>query len=315
MLKLEDTMAQFESAPHTAEALSQSNNSTSQFGERVKIVLALLAVYIIWGSTYLGLRIGLEGFPPFLLLGIRFFIAGALLYGILRLQGHAAPTRPQWKGATILGLFLLIGGNGTVTIAEQWVSSGLAALVVATMPLWVALFSGLLGRWPGWVEWLGLALGFVGIILLNFEGDMQSSPLGALILVGSAASWAFGTVWSRRLTLPEGMMASAAEMLTASPLLIIGGLLMGEQITEMPGIRPIGALVYLIVAALIAFSAYNYLLQKVRPSVATSYAYVNPVVAVGLGIWLANEHIGLMGLIAMPIILSGVALVLFNRKG
>jgi drug/metabolite transporter (DMT)-like permease len=298
----------------TPGLLGQLMGDRATLRDRAKIGLALLAVYLIWGSTYLGLQVALEGFPPFLLLGIRFMLAGGALYLWLRAHGAPAPSRPQWKGGALLGIFLLVGGNGGVTVAEQWVASGLAALVVATMPLWAALFSGLLGRWPGRLEWAGLALGFVGIVLLNLESDMRANPLGALILIVSAASWAFGTVWSKRLTLPEGLMAGAVEMLTAGSLLLTAGLLTGERISAMPSARPLLAMIYLIVAALIAFSAYNYLLRRVRPAIATSYAYVNPPVAVALGIWLAGEQIGAGGLLAMLVILAGVGLVMLKRK-
>lgn len=281
---------------------------------RLSIALALLAVYLIWGSTYLGIRVALEGFPPFLMAGVRFLVAGGVLYIWLRARGAPAPSRAQWAGGALLGMLLLVGGNGGVTFAEQWVASGLAALGVATVPLWAALFAGLLGRWPGRVEWLGLALGFVGVALLNLEGDLRAQPIGALILALAAASWAFGTVWSRRLTMPTGLMASAVQMLAAGPALLLAGLASGERVTSLPGSRPLLALGYLIVAALIAFSAYNYLLRRVRPALATSYAYVNPPVAVGLGVWLAGESIGGSGLLAMVVILAGVALVMIGAR-
>ena len=281
---------------------------------RLGVVLALLAVYLIWGSTYLGIRVALEGFPPFLMAGVRFLIAGGVLYGALRARGAPAPSRAQWGGGALLGMLLLAGGNGGVTFAEQWVASGLAALGVATVPLWAALFAGLLGRWPGRVEWLGLALGFAGVVLLNLEGDLRAQPIGALILALAAASWAFGSVWSRRLALPDGLMASAVQMLAAGPALLLAGLISGERIASLPATRPLLALGYLIVAALIAFSAYNYLLRRVRPALATSYAYVNPPVAVGLGVWLAGEQIGGSGLVAMVVILAGVALVMIGAR-
>jgi drug/metabolite transporter (DMT)-like permease len=282
--------------------------------DKLWIGLALLAVYLIWGSTYLGIRVALEGFPPFLMAGVRFAIAGGALYLWLRARGAPAPSRAQWGGGALLGLLLLAGGNGGVTFAEQWVASGLAALSVATVPLWAALFAGLLGHWPGRIEWLGLALGFAGVVLLNLEGDMRAQPLGALILALAAMSWAFGTVWSRRMTLPAGLMSSAVGMLAAGPMLLLLGLASGERITSLPAARPLLALGYLIVAALFAFSAYNYLLRRVRPALATSYAYVNPPVAVALGVWLAGERIGSHGLLAMLVILAGVALVMLGGK-
>jgi drug/metabolite transporter (DMT)-like permease len=280
----------------------------------VGIGLALLAVYLIWGSTYLGIRVALEGFPPFLMAGVRFLFAGTVLYLVLRVRGAPAPSRTQWAGGALLGVLLLVFGNAGVTFAEQWVSSGLAALGVATVPLWAALFAGLLGRWPGKLEWAGLALGFLGIVLLNLEGDMRANPAGALILLLAAASWAFGTVWSRRLTLPEGLMASAVEMLVAGALLLPIALITGERMSGPPPARALLALGYLIVAALVAFSAYNYLLRRVRPALATSYAYVNPPVAVALGVGLAGERIGGSGLLAMLVILAGVGLVMLGRE-
>lgn len=298
----------------SASAPSLAPENSTSVNQKLTIALALLAVYIIWGSTYLGILFAIESYPPLLMLGIRFSIAGSIFYGILRWRGLPKPTRNEWKGAAILGAFLLGGGNGLVTITEQWVSSGLAALVVGTMPLWAALFSGLFGRWPSLQEWLGLLLGFIGIVLLNFESDLRANPLGAFLLILSAASWAFGSVYSKRLSLPKGMMSSAAQMLVVGPGFLILGALSGERITQTPSMLATSALIYLIVAALLAFSAYNYLLQNVRPAVATSYAYVNPAIAVGLGILFAGESIGILGLIAMGIIIAAVVLVLLKRK-
>lgn len=279
------------------------------------IWLALITVYIIWGSTYLAIRIGLEGFPPFLMAGIRFVLAGGLMFAFLRLRGEPNPTRKQWGAGALVGILLLVGGNGMVTFAEQWVASGLAALAIATVPIFAALFAGLWGKWPSGREWIGLGIGFVGVVLLNFEGDMRANPLAALALLFATASWALGSVWSRYLPMPKGMMGSATEMLAAGAALLVLGFSTGEQITAVPGPRPLFALIYLVIfGSIIAFTAYTYLLQKVRPSIATSYAYVNPVVAVGLGVGLANEHVGWIGLIAMPVILIGVAIVVLSRS-
>ena len=284
-------------------------------GQSLSVWLALLAVYVIWGSTYLAIRFAIEGFPPFLMAGIRFIIAGGLMFILMRWRGEPIPTRKEWGGAAIVGLLLLVGGNGMVTFAEQWVASGLAALSIATVPIFAALFAGIWGRWPTRREWLGLGVGLVGVILLNMEGDMRANPLGALALLFATVSWAFGSVWSRYLPMPRGMMGSAIEMLAGGVVLLGLGFATGEHITSMPGLRPILALLYLIVfGAIIAFTAYNFLLQRVRPSLATSYAYVNPVVAVALGVGLAGEQVTLFGLIAMPIILAGVGIVVLARS-
>src|SRR2546421_2683807 len=214
-------------------------------GKSVSVWLALLAVYVIWGSTYLAIRFAIEGFPPFLMAGIRFVLAGGLMFVFLRLRGEPIPTRKEWGAAALVGLLLLVGGNGMVTVAEQWVASSLAALAVATVPIFAALFAGIWGRWPTRREWLGLGIGLAGVILLNMEGDMRANPLGALALLFATVSWAFGSVWSRYLPMPKGMMGSAIEMLTGGVVLLGLGFVTGEQITSMPGPRPILALLYL----------------------------------------------------------------------
>lgn len=281
---------------------------------RLGVGLALLAVYLIWGSTYLAIRITLESFPPFRMAGIRFVIAGSTLYLLLRLRGAAAPQPRQWAGAALVGALLLVGGNGGVIFAEQWVASGLAALGIATVPIWAALFAGLWGRWPTRGEWLGLGIGFVGVVLLNLDGNLRASPLGAITLLGAAMSWALGTVWSRRLSLPDGLMSSAAQMLTAGGLFLLISLLRGERLAALPSARSLLALLYLIVfGALVAFSAYTYLLNHVKPALATSHAYVNPIVAVALGVGIAGERITGVAIAAMLVILSGVGLLALSK--
>ena len=280
----------------------------------VAVWLSLLAVYIIWGSTYLAIRFAIQGFPPFLMAGIRFVLAGGIMYAFLRMRGAPNPRLKEWRGAAIVGLLLLVGGNGMVSFAEQWVASGLAALTLATIPIFAALFAGIWGKWPTGREWLGLGVGLVGVALLSLEGDMRANPLGALTLLFATASWALGSVWSRYLTMPKGAMGSAAEMLVGGVVLLVLGLGTGEQITAVPAIGPVLALLYLVVfGSIVAFTAYSYLLQRVRPALATSYAYANPAVALALGIGLAGEQVTLFGLIALPVILVGVAIVMFAR--
>ena len=282
---------------------------------RIALILALLAVYIIWGSTYLAIRYTLESFPPFLMAGARFLLAGALLFLLARRRGSPAPTRAQWGGAALVGGLLLVSGNGVVVFAEQSVSSSLTALVLAVVPIWAALIAGLWGQWPARREWLGLLLGFAGIVLLNLEGDMRANRLGAALLLTATISWALGSVWSRRLPLPSGLMASAAEMLAAGAMLSLLSLASGERMAAPPTTHALLAFLYLIVfGAIVAFSAYGYLLRHARPALATSYAYVNPVVAVALGVGLAGERVTLVGLLAMVVILAGVALVATAKK-
>lgn len=281
---------------------------------RVGVALALLAVYVIWGSTYLAIRYTLTGFPPFLMAGLRFTIAGTLLIGWARWRGAALPSRREWRNAALIGALLLVGGNGVVVFAEQWVTSSVAALMLATVPIWTALLSGMMGRWPGRAEWAGLLLGFVGIVLLNLEGNLRASPLGAAALLFAAISWSFGSLLGRRLALPPGLMGSGAEMLCAGLALALISLGLGERMAGLPNPTALAAFAYLITfGALVAFSAYGYLLKHARPAAATSYAYVNPVVAVLLGVGLAGEAIDALGIVAMIIILAAVGLVLLAR--
>jgi drug/metabolite transporter (DMT)-like permease len=282
---------------------------------RIKVVLALMTLYLAWSSTYLAIRISLEDFPPFFTAGFRYMVVGAGMYFFLRYKGSAVPGRPQWLGSAAVGAFLLLGGTGGVVYAQQWVGSGTAALVIATTPLWTVLFAGIWKQWPQRPEWIGLALGFAGIVLLNIDGDLRAHPAGAALLVLSAASWSFGSVLSLRLSLPPGMMASAAQMLCGGALVLVVGIFSGERIPVSVSARSAAAMVYLaLFGSLLGYTAYTFLLKNVRPALATSYAYVNPVLAVLLGIWLAGERITGTGVIAMFVILTGVVLVIAGQR-
>lgn len=282
---------------------------------RVLIPLALFALYVIWGSTYLGIRYALESYPPFLLAGVRFLCAGVALYSFLRLRGMAPPTRLQWRNAAFTGLLLLGFGNGLVCFAEERVSSGIAAVAVASMPLFAALFAGMYGEWPNRRESVGLTIGFAGVIVLNLGSSLSGSRFGALALLVAAMCWAFGSAWSRRREMPPGPMNTAAQMLCASIALLIFGFASGEHLPAHPTARATLAVVYLAVfGSLIAFSAYLYVLKHARPALATSYAYVNPPVAVLFGMLLAGEHVGPYDLAGMAIILLGVLVITLAKQ-
>jgi drug/metabolite transporter (DMT)-like permease len=282
---------------------------------RLLIPLALFALFVIWGSTYLGIRFALESYPPFLLAGVRFLCAGVAMYGFLRLRGMAAPTFPQWRNAAFTGLLLLGMGNGLVCFAEERVSSGIAAVSVASMPLFAALFSGMYGQWPNRRESIGLAIGFAGVIVLNLGSSLSGSPVGALALLVAAACWAFGSVWSRGRDMPPGPMNTAAQMLCASVALLLTGVAGGEHLPAHPTLQATLALAYLAVfGSIIAFSAYLYVLKHARPALATSYAYVNPPVAVLFGVLLAGEHVGPYDLAGMAIILVGVGAITLAKQ-
>jgi drug/metabolite transporter (DMT)-like permease len=275
------------------------------------LIAAFFALYVIWGSTYLVIRIGVEYWPPLLLAGIRFVIAGTLMYAFLRWRGAPAPTWAQWKAAGIIGVLLLACGNGGVSVAEHMgVASGVAALAVATVPLFTLLCGYFWGARNTRLEWAGIVLGMIGIAMLNLGSNLQSSPLGAALLIFAAATWAFGSVWSKHLPLPQGAMASAVQMLVGGVVLLIGSAVSGEHLEKVPPIEGWAALAYLTVfGSIIAFNAYMYLLKHVRPAAATSYAYVNPAVAVLLGIVFVGETIGIEEALAMLVIISAVVLI------
>jgi len=284
-------------------------SSQRAHADRGRIVASMLALYFIWGSTFLAIRLALPGFPPLMMSGLRFVCAGGIFYLVLRLRGEPRPSRVEWFAAFRVGT-LLICGNALVVVAEQWVSSGVAAVAIASVPLWSVLFAGLWGRWPGKGEWVGLAVGLVGVALLQSGGELRASPAGAIVLLLSAITWALGSMWSRRLPIPSGLMAAATEMLTGGAVLLCVAVLRGERMAAMPGVQPLAAFVYLVVfGSIVAYSAYTYLLAKVRPALATNYAYVSPVVAVLLGALVAGERVTGVAVAALVLILAGVAIV------
>ncbi|MES2012600.1 MAG: drug/metabolite exporter YedA [Pseudomonadota bacterium] len=275
------------------------------------IVLALFCTYFIWGSTYLAIRFGIESFPPFLMAGMRFGVAGLILYGVMRYLGMPNPTRQQWLGASVVGILLPAFGNGTVCYVQQTISSSVAALSIATAPIWMAIFSSIWGHKITTREWLGIAIGFVGIVLLNVGGSLHGDLTSALLLIFAAASWSFGSVWGKRLAMPQGLMASAAQMLVGGLVLLLVSAVQGEAWPQNISQKSWAAMLFLIVlGSLVAYSAYQYLLKTVRPLVASSNTFVNPVVAFSVGIWLADEQVTHMEFIALAVILVGVFLVL-----
>lgn len=277
---------------------------------RWAIPLALLAVYLIWGSTYLGIRVALTGFPPFVLAAIRFLVAGSVLYAGLRVSGTPAPTRRQWRNAAITGVLLLLLGNGLVCFAEQDVASGVAAVAIASEPLFVALWLFAFRERPSRGEIAGLVVGFIGVVMLNSGGALKAAPWAALALVVATAAWAFGSIWSRKQDMPAGAMNVAAQMLCATPATALVAWLAGERVPMHPPTASLLALGYLIVfGSIIGFSAYLYLVKHARPALTASYAYVNPPVAVLLGAAFLGEPVGTHELAGMLVILAGVALI------
>lgn len=275
------------------------------------VIAALFCTYFIWGSTYLAIRFGIESFPPFLMAGLRFTVAGLLLYLAMRYLGIPNPTRQQWMGAAVVGLLLPALGNGTVCYVQQTVSSSIAALAIATAPIWMAIFSAIWRHKITTKEWLGIAIGFFGIVLLNLGGSLQGDWVSALLLIFAAASWSFGSVWGKHLAMPQGLMGAACQMLVGGAILMIASACAGEAWPANITPKSWGAMLFLIVlGSLVAYSAYQYLLKTVRPLVASSNTFVNPVVAFVVGIWFAGEQVTANEYAALAIILIGVFLVL-----
>jgi drug/metabolite transporter (DMT)-like permease len=280
------------------------------------VVVSLFLVYVVWGSTYFAMRVALDAFPPFLMCGSRFVSAGGLLFLALRLRGDAAPTARQWGASAIVGFLLLMCGNGLVAIAERTIDSGVAATVVATVPLWAAGIAAAWGERASRTELLGLLLGFGGVVVLRRGGSLGVSghQIDALAILVAPISWALGSVWSRHLPLPEGLMATAAQMLTGGAILLTASLLRGEGLPSHVTVTAVSAVSYLVVfGSIIAFSAYGHLLRNTSPAVATSYAYANPIVALMIGAVWNHEGFTTTKALACVLTLLGVAMVLVGK--
>jgi len=287
---------------------------------RLRVALAFLSIYTIWGSTYLAIRFAIETFPPFLMAAIRFLIAGGVLYVWMRLRGAPRPTRANWKAATIVGGLLLLGGNGVVVKAEQVFPSGLTAVLITTVPIWMVLVE-LLRKdriVPTLHVVLGLILGFGGVVLLVGPGDLAGSgglnPLWAGVLILASLSWAIGSVYSRKASLPRTpLLGSGMEMLTGGALLLVASLVSLEWVGFQPSnlsVLSLVSFIYLVVfGSLIGFSSYVWLLTKTTTARVSTYAYVNPVVAVFFGYFLAGEQLTLRTLLASTVIVIAVVVI------
>ncbi|HEU5399393.1 MAG TPA: EamA family transporter [Gammaproteobacteria bacterium] len=284
-----------------------------------RIALGFAAVYILWGSTYLGIRFAVASIPPLLMAGTRFFAAGCILYALVRRRGAARPTFTHWRSAVILGGLLLLGGNGLVSIAEQTVPSGIAALIVAAVPFWMVLLNAAEQRTqPKLSVIAGLVLGIVGLAVLVLPGNSagHADPLGVGLLLAASFSWAVGSLYAPRAHLPAStFLGIAMEMVAGGVLLWIVGLATGESVTlHANGItlKSALALAYLTVfGSLLGFSAYVWLLKVTTPARASTYAFVNPVIAVILGWALAGEMLDARILLAGAVIVAAVCIIMY----
>lgn len=289
----------------------------------LQVTLGFGAIYLIWGSTYLGIRYAVETIPPLLMMGIRHSAAGLLVYTWARRTGVTAPNWRQWRFAVIAGAMLFLGGHGLLAWAEQKVPSGLAALLCATLPLWTVLLAYVDGteRRLGSKAWIGILLGFAGVAVL-IGPDAFTQHLDVLAAGGAIASalvWVMGTAYTRRVAMPSSKILSASmQMISGGVLLLIAGALSGEirhlQLASLT-LRSVAALAYLIVfGSIVAFTAYTWLVSVSSPSRLSTYAYVNPVIAVILGWAVAGEALGVRTIAATAIIVGGVILVTTRRK-
>lgn len=287
-----------------------------------RVVLAFLAMYIIWGSTYLAIRWGIESIPPFLMIGIRFMIGGVALYWLARWRGAPKPTRREWRAAALPGILMLAGGTGLVAYAEQWVPSGLTALLVATVPLWIVLMDWARpnGYRPGLPTVGGLLLGFAGVALLLSPGFGGQDPIdlfGAVIVLFATTLWASGSLVSRHTIDSHPITGMAMRMITGAAVLIVAAGAMGEwgqfSLTGIT-LKSWLALWYQIVFGTVAFMAYLWLLKVSTPAKAATYAYVNPAVALLLGAFLADEPVTLQIGLASLIIIAAVAIIVTRRQ-
>lgn len=292
---------------------------------RTALLIAFAAIYLIWGSTYLGIRIAVETMPPFLMAGTRFLLAGGILFAFLKLRGAAAPTSFQWRANIVIGIFLLLGGNGLVVWAEQTIPSGITALLIGVSPLFIVLTEW---AWPGGARptpltMFALLLGFAGVTWLAApwedaaHGGIQSA--GVIAILVACVSWAIGSIYSRHVKHgADAFMAAAIQMLGGGAALLAAGLVHGDFGKFDPALISAKAWVafaYLVSAgSLIGFSTFVWLMKHSTPARVSTYAYVNPVVAVFLGWWLLDEPIGPRTLVASAVIIASVAIITVQKS-
>jgi drug/metabolite transporter (DMT)-like permease len=295
--------------------------------KKVWIIVAFAALYLIWGSTYLGIRFAIETIPPFLMAGTRYFLAGLIMFAIARTQGPLRSTWADWRTASIIGGCLILGGNGGVTMSEKFIDSGLASLIVATVPIYITLLGWLVGmaQRPKPIVWMGLAGGFVGVAILlgpalRFSSNGGNRPaIGISILLCSSFIWSAGSLYSRIAKGEDSpVLAAAQQMLCGGLLLILASLLIGESSRFHPdeiSTLSLGAFAYLVlIGAIVGFTAYIWLLRHCDPAKVVTYAYVNPIVAVLLGAAFAGETLSARTLIAAALIIGSVALVITAQQ-
>ena len=309
------------------QEVTKTNQNAKHFS--ILLIAAFAAVYIFWGSTYLAIKYAIETLPPFLMAGSRFIFAGSLLYVWARLwKDYEKPSFKHWRTSFIVGTLLLLGGNGGVVLAQHYISSSLAALLVATEPFWIVLLSWLWlkGSRPNWKVALGLLVGFIGVyVRIGGQGGYSAESgsgqiLGAFFVIAAAFSWATGSMYGLRATTPKSSALTAGmQMLSGGLVLTLVGIFKGEWTNfniAAVSANSWFALVYLIIfGSLIGFTAYSWLLKNAQPAMVATYAYVNPVIAVFLGWLIAGESFTTQMLVGAGVIVGSVALITSHNKG
>jgi drug/metabolite transporter (DMT)-like permease len=287
----------------------------SEVPKRSHVIAALLAVYLVWGSTYYAIKLALPDYPPFLLTGTRMLIAGAILLAWLFYKKTPLPKPGQWRDLVILATVMTVLANAFVNVAEQSVSSGVVAIGVAAMPLWAGVFAAMRGYHPNRMEWAGLLLGFLGVIWLNLGSELRVSTVGLLCVLAAPLGWAWGSMWSKGRDLPDSLALSAWQMAIGSVISLAIGFSIGERFTHAPGAQATLAMLYLaLFGSIVAYSAFVWLVKHVRPALATSYAYVNPPIALLLGVLLLDEPLNSHTLVAMLLILISIGIVTLGKR-
>lgn len=291
--------------------MSSIEGSDARSAPRVWPIAACLgAVYIIWGTTYFGIKVGIQALPPFFFIGVRLATAGVLLLAWQALRGRRLPSLRQWPATALIATLLLVAGNGSVAVAEHSIASGATVALGSVLPILTALWSGVFGRWPRRIEWVAIAVGAIGAAVMLMGRDLRASVPDTLIILGGVVSWSFGTVLSRRIDLPRGPSGFGAEMLCAGCIALAISAARGEHWHLPHDPRIWWAWGYLIAfGSIVGFSSFRYLVERVSPTLASSYAYVNPPVGLLVGWWLGEESFSPYLLVGLPIVLGSVGLL------
>lgn len=280
-----------------------------------KVLAALAAVYLIWSSTYFAIRVAVQSLPPFLTAGIRYLAAGLILMAWARLRGEKLPPLRAWMYSAVVALLFFVVGNGFVALASVHIGSGVIAVVCATMPLWGAVMLPMVGERTSAREWVGLGVGFVGVLVLALGDDLRADPLATGLLLLAPIGWALGSLLVKKLDVGRGAMGTATQMVAGGGLTLAVSAARGEVMPDVVPTEAVLAVVYLMtLGSLVGLTAYNYLLVHARPALAMSYAYVNPVLAVLLGAWLGHEHVSPRVGIAILLILPAVVAIVMKPR-